>query len=234
VRCNFDHIVVIGSLLTQELSARARVRMCSRLYSSYGATEVGPVTLGPAEVIADTPGAVGYVLPGVNVEIAAPSGDKLPAGKEGLVRIRTNAIQSYVGEEAAGASRFRDGCFYPGDYGVLTEKGLLVVTGREETRLNIGGDKVNPELVEAALCAFPEVTDAGVLTIANSLGIEELHAFVVTRAPVAEDTLRHHCITRLESSFIPCRFVAVEAIPRNEFGKIERRKLKEMARNRAI
>jgi acyl-coenzyme A synthetase/AMP-(fatty) acid ligase len=234
VRCNFDHIIVIGSLLSKELSERARVRMCSRLYCSYGATEVGPITLGPAELIADVAGAVGYVLPGVTVEIVGPSGEKLAAEKDGIVRIRTNAVHSYAGDDPQSGARFRDGYFYPGDYGVLTADGVLIITGREETRLNIGGDKVNPELVEAVLCAFPEVADAGVFTVANELGIEELYASLATHGPVAEDGLRQHCAARLERNFIPTRFIVVERIPRNELGKIDRPKLKDLARNTMI
>ncbi|MGH7916996.1 MAG: class I adenylate-forming enzyme family protein [Candidatus Binataceae bacterium] len=231
VRCNFDHILVIGGLLSKELADRARIRMCSRIYSAYGATEVGTVTFGPAEVIADTSGAVGYVLPDVTVEIAGPNGEKLPPGKEGAVRIRTHDVQAYVGDDDQSGAKFRDNFFYPGDYGMLTEMGLLIVTGREETRLNLGGDKVNPELVEAAICALPDVTDAGVFTVANKLGIEELHAFIVTRADIAQDVLRRHCAARLEKGFIPVRFFEVDALPHNEFGKIDRLKLKQMALN---
>ena len=93
---------------------------------------------------------------------------------------------------------FRDGWFYPGDYGYVADDGLLVITGRQETRLNLGGDKVNPETVENVLAAFPGVSDAAVLTIPNALGIEEIYALIKSQSLLDEGALRTYCQARLE------------------------------------
>jgi len=102
---------------------------------------VGTVASAPAHLIADTPGAVGYVTPGVLIEVVDESDNPLPLGKEGLLRIRSpHNIKGYFGNPEETKNAFRDGCFYPGDLGYLTRDGMLVVSGgRHKTRLNLGG-----------------------------------------------------------------------------------------------
>src|SRR5215468_5426571 len=109
------------------------MRMCSNLVCSYGSTEVGTVASAPAHLIADIPGAVGHVTPGVSIEIVDQSGQMLPAGKEGFVRIRSpHSVKGYVGNPEGSRTAFRDGCFYPGDIGYLTHDRMLVISGREK------------------------------------------------------------------------------------------------------
>jgi acyl-CoA synthetase (AMP-forming)/AMP-acid ligase II len=174
----------------------------------------------------DIPGAVGYVLPDAQAQIVDQAGRPLPERTEGIVRVRTeHKVAGYYGDPDTSASVFRDGWFYPGDFGYLTEDGLLVITGRQETRLNVGGDKINPEAVEEVLRSFAGVTDAAVTTAPNSLGIEELHALLKSDRPLDPEALRLYCEARLQRIFVPTRFIAVERIPRNTMGKIERAKL---------
>jgi len=123
---------------------------------------------------------------------------------------------------------FRHGCFYSGDVGHLTEDGLLVITGREKTALNIGGDIISPEIVEEMLASFPGVEDAGVVAVPNELGINELHALVVAKPTVMPQALRNHCAARLAPSCVPVHYKPVAAIPRGAQGKIERQRWKNM------
>ena len=89
--------------------------------------------------------------------------------------------------------------------------------------LNLGGDKINPELVERVLAAAPGVADAAAFAIPNALGIDELWAAIVCRPNAADESALHtHCRNNLPVRFQPMHYVAVAAIPRNQFGKIER------------
>jgi len=226
----FDHIICQGAMLSRELSNRARARMCQNLYSSYGSTETTTVAFGPASVLERVPGAVGYIQPGVIVEAVDKTGMTLPPLRDGSLRIRSaHMVTGYVGDPEATQTFFRDGCFYSGDIGHLTPDGLLVITGREKTALNIGGDTVSPELVEAVITSFPGIGEAGVFAANNDLGIAELCALVVTSIPVDPTALRRHCADRLPPSCIPVRIVAVDALPRGGQGKLERHRLPELA-----
>jgi acyl-CoA synthetase (AMP-forming)/AMP-acid ligase II len=226
----FDHIICQGAMLSRELSQRARARMCQNLYSSYGSTETTTVAFGPASVLERVPGAVGYVQPGVRVEVLDGSGNLLPPLQDGSLRIRTDhMVAGYVGDPEATKAFFRDGYFYSGDIGHLTPDGLLVITGREKTALNVGGDTVHPELVEQVLTSFGTVSEAGVFTVNNELGIAELHSLIVTNGPLNEAALRDHCVTRLSPSCVPVRYTVVASLPRGGQGKLDRKRLPEAA-----
>jgi acyl-CoA synthetase (AMP-forming)/AMP-acid ligase II len=226
----FDHIICQGAMLSQELSRRARARMCQNLYSSYGSTETTTVAFGPASVLERMPGAVGYIQPGVTVEAVDNSGNVLPPMHDGELRIRSDLMADrYVGDPESTQQYFRDGCFYSGDVGHITPDGLLVITGRKKTALNVGGDTVSPELVEGIITSFPGVREAGVFALNNDLGIAELCALIVTGSALDEATLRRQCAGRLPPSSIPARFIVVDALPRGGQGKLERHRLPEFA-----
>lgn len=201
------------------------------LITTYGAAETGAVASADARITVDVAGAVGHILPQAEAEIVDQSDRPLQRGKEGVVRVRTaQAASGYFGDPATSARLFRNGWFYPGDVGYLRDDDLLVITGRQETLLNVGGDKVNPEIVEEVLSTFPAISDSAVLNIANDLGIEEIHALVVPRTSFDETALRSHCAQRLQRVFVPIRFIVVERIPRNDMAKIERGRLMELVR----
>lgn len=226
----FDHIICQGAMLSPELSQRARARMCQNLYSSYGSTETTTVAFGPASVTELVPGAVGYVQPGVSVEVIDNAGTIQPPLRDGAIRIRADHMASgYVGDPEATRAFFRHGCFYSGDIGHLTPDGLLVITGREKTALNVGGDTVHPEQVEATIASFAGVKEAAVFAANNDLGIAELCALVVVNSPLNDVALRKHCASKLPPSCVPVRFIVVDALPRAGQGKLERHRLPEIA-----
>ena len=226
----FDHIICQGAMLSRQLSERARARMCQNLYSSYGSTETTTVAFGPTNVLERVAGAVGYIQPGVIVEAIDRSGAILPPLRDGVLRIRSDHMaHGYVGDPEATQAYFRDGYFYSGDVGHLTTEGLLVITGREKTALNIGGDTVSPEMVEDVIGSFPGVREAAVFAINNDLGVAELVVLIVATSPINEEELRRHCAQRLPPSCIPARIIPIDALPRGGQGKLERERLLQLA-----
>jgi acyl-coenzyme A synthetase/AMP-(fatty) acid ligase len=230
-RCNFDHILVAGGALTKQLAARGWARMTPNLITTYGAAETGTVASGDARITTEVSGAVGFILPEAEAEIVDTADRPLPRGKEGIVRVRTaQAADCYFGDPETSARHFRDGWFYPGDFGYLRDDNLLVIGGRQETLINVSGDKVNPETVEEVLASFPALADCAVVNVANELGIEEIHALVVPRDAFVETDLAAHCAAKLQRPFVPVRYIVVEKIPRNDMAKIERGRLLGLAK----
>jgi acyl-CoA synthetase (AMP-forming)/AMP-acid ligase II len=227
---SFDHIICQGAMLSPHLSQRARARLCQNLYSSYGSTETTTVAFGPASVLERTPGAVGYVQPGVIVEAVDGSGNVLPPLRDGALRVRTEHMaDGYVGDPETSRAFFRDGYFYTGDIGHLTADGLLVISGREKTALNIGGDTVSPELVEGIMGSFPNVEEAAVFALDDELGIARLFALIVAKSPIDHAALLQFCAQRLPPSCVPARLIEVASLPRGAQGKLERQRLPEIA-----
>lgn len=229
---SLDVVLSVGGLLSRPLSERVRARMCSNLIACYGSTEANIVATAPAHAIADTPGAVGYLTPGAIVQIVDHADNVLPTGQEGRVRIGGRfTVDGYRGDTQASQHTFHHGWFYPGDIGCLTADHLLVLSGRETAVLNLGGDKISPERIEQALMSFPGVQQAAAFTLPNAAGIEELAVAVVGQIFDA-DGLRRHCEAALPRGFIPTRVIQASDIPRNDMGKIDRRRLSELVAKR--
>ncbi len=227
---NFEIVIATGSPLPATLSQRVRAGLCSNLVYYYGTTETGTVSSAPAHALTEIPGAVGYVAPGVTAEIIDGSGQPCRAGSEGVLRVRSPVnVDGYLGDVELSSRLFRDGCFYTGDTGYLRTDGMLVITGREKDVLNLGGDKVKPQIIEEVVTAFGAIGQAAVFTVPNALGVEEVWALIVPNAAVDEKSLRAHCERSLPVGCVPARFVSVERLPRNENGKIERHRLAEAA-----
>jgi acyl-CoA synthetase (AMP-forming)/AMP-acid ligase II len=139
-------------------------------------------------------------------------------------------VEGYLGDPEQTRASFRDGYFYPGDLGHLAEDGMLVISGRNKEVLNLGGVKLRPQLVEDVLAAFPAVEQAAVVGVPGALGVDELWALIVPRAPLDEPALRAHCAARLAPMFCPARYVSIEQLPRNPSGKLDRPRLIALAR----
>ena len=225
----FDHIICQGAKLSPDLSYRARARMCQNLYSSFGSTETSTVAFGPVNLLSRVPNAVGYIQPGVTVEVVDGSGAILPPLRDGALRIRTaHMAAGYVGDPETTQRLFRNGFFYSGDIGHLTPEGLLVVTGREKAALNIGGETVHPEVVEQIIASFEGIHEAGVVAVDNELGIAELIALIVAPGLIDDGALRNYCAIRLPSSCVPVEFIVTDKLPRGGQGKLERQRLAEI------
>jgi acyl-coenzyme A synthetase/AMP-(fatty) acid ligase len=227
--CSFDFISCIGAQISRSLSERVRAHMTPNLYSGYGSTEVSTSAGAPAHLVAEIPGAVGFPTPDVNIEIVDEGGKVLPAGREGLVRVQSpQTVMGYLGDPTASAQAFRDGWFFPGDIGCLTAERMLIIRGRESSVINLGGDKVRPELVEELLATEGSVVEAGVFSRPNALGVPELWAAVVAQSDVDWADLQKICATKQGASYVPAHFVRVSSLPKNDAGKLDRARLPDL------
>jgi O-succinylbenzoic acid--CoA ligase len=148
----------------------------------------------------------GVPLPGVKVELAA----------DGEIVVS--------GPTVAGG-----GPLATGDLGAWDEHGRLRVVGRKADTIVTGGENVAPQEVEGVLLAHPGVADAAVVGRPDPEWGERVVALVVGRdggAVPAEEELRAFCAARLARFKVPKRFEAVERLPRNAAGKLERSTLR--------
>jgi acyl-coenzyme A synthetase/AMP-(fatty) acid ligase len=228
-RRSVEVVQVAGGAISKFLSDRARSRIGSNLISDYGSAETSCVATAPVSAIENVAGAVGYITPGMAVEIVDDGGHPLPTGREGLVRIRGDYMASeYVNDPEASHRFFRDGWFYPGDLGLLTREGALIISGRQTAILNLGGEKVKPEIIENVLASFTDGVQGAAGANINRLGVEEVWAVIASREPIDEDRLRRHCRDKLADIFVPKRFIVVDQLPLNEMGKVDRAKIAQI------
>jgi acyl-CoA synthetase (AMP-forming)/AMP-acid ligase II len=105
---------------------------------------------------------------------------------------------------------------------------LLIITGRSKNIIDLGGDKINPEVIESVLLSCPGVVQAVAIGHANALGIEQVWAAVETRAEVDPESIRAHCARRLAPELVPAKVTRVAAMPRNVGGKIDRDEVRKL------
>ena len=231
--CPFEVMLSVGSKLAASLSDRVRARMCSHVVHGYGATEGNPVAGAYVHQIGHIKGAVGYVTPGMIVQAVDDAGNVRKPGAEGHIRFRGDkCVYGYVGDPPGSDKYFRDGWFYPGDIGTVTEDRVLIISGRSKTIIDLGGDKINPEVIESVLLAYPGVVHAVAFGRANALGIEEVWAAVEARSQIDPGAVRAHCAQRLSREMVPAQVFLVAKMPRNVGDKIDRNQVIKLADTR--
>lgn len=191
-------------------------RLGCRLQTTYGATELGLVASCDAAILDRYPGAAGHVLPAVEVQIVDVNDLPVPWGKPGIVRCKTPGMaKGYVGD--ADSPQFRQGWFYPGDVGALTEDGMLIITGRISDVLNLGGEKLSAVDLETRFLHMEGLKDVCIVPL------NDAHGLVLGVAVVHDDNVDSMSIrSRAEKILprsVPRYLVRITEVPRNAMGK---------------
>jgi len=181
----------------------------------YGITEGGIAVSTPYDG-PRRPGRVGHPLPGVEVRLDA----------DGEVLLRGGQVfGGYWRDPAASAEVLDGGWLRTGDIGECDADGSLAIRGRIKELIITGGLNVYPREVEAVLEEHPAVAEVAVAGLPSERWGEEVTAFVVAGAPVAEEELVAHARARLAPYKCPRRVRLVAALPRNALGKVVRSRL---------
>jgi bile acid-coenzyme A ligase len=198
-----------------------------RVYELYGATEGVGVTLVRGDEWLARPGTVGRGFL-TQVRILDDIGNLVPPGTTGTVFMRTPRRvdrSDYVNDQAIRTTP--DGFATVGDHGRLDRDGYLYLEPRDHDTINVGGEKVDPDEVEAALRDHPAVVDAVAVAVPHqTLGsVVGAHVVLQRGASVRKAELAAHCGRRLAAYKIPKHFTFVDQVPRSAAGKIQRWRL---------
>ena len=198
-----------------------------RVYELYGATEGVGVTLVRGDEWLARPGTVGRGFL-TQVRILDDTGNPVPPGTTGTVFMRTSrrvGRSDYVNDQAIRTTP--DGFATVGDHGRLDRDGYLYLEPRDHDTINVGGEKVDPDEVEAALRDHPAVVDAVAVAVPHqTLGsVVGAHVVLQRGASVRKAELAAHCGRRLAGYKIPKHFTFVDQVPRSAAGKIQRWRL---------
>ena len=237
-------LVVVGAeKLPERLALAFEDRFGIRPLEGYGATECSPVVAvstrdfrapGFRQVGAKR-GRIGHPLPGVSVRIVDPdTREPLPAGAPGLLLVRgPNIMLGYLGRPEKTSEVLQDGWYVTGDIATEDEDGFLTITDRLSRFSKIGGEMVPHIKVEEILHEIAGVTDqefvvTGVpdrkkgerLVVLHTLNPEELEP-VLEKLPQSD----------LPNLWMPRanQFFAVEELPYLSTGKLDLRRIREIA-----
>jgi bile acid-coenzyme A ligase len=206
-----------------------------RVYELYGATEGIGVTLVRGDEWLARPGTVGRGFL-TQIRILDDAGNPIPPGTTGTVFMRTPqrvGRSDYVNGRAIRTTL--DGFATVGDHGRLDRDGYLYLEPRDHDTINVGGEKVDPDEVEAALRDHPAVIDAVAVAVPHQTLGSVVAAHIVLRpgASVRKAELAAHCGRRLAGYKIPKHFTFVDQVPRSAAGKIQRWRLAPYHQNGA-
>lgn len=214
----------------------------------YGITELSPVIsanipdqeIGGTKFVCNKMGTVGHPLPGVAARIVdAESNKTMPVGEEGLIFIKgANVMAGYLNKPEQTAKVVIDGWYNTGDMGRLDEDGFITITGRMSRFAKIGGEMVPLEKVEEDLHAALGTTDRvlAVTALPDEKKGERLVVLHLDTLTMPVNELTKKLAERgLPNLWIPDEraFHLVNEMPALGSGKLDLRKLKEMAIEKA-
>jgi long-chain acyl-CoA synthetase len=201
------------------------------VHEAYAASELGWVTaIGPEDAIA-RPGSVGRPLLDARLCIVDEAGRECPPGTPGRVYARQPAYPdfTYLNQPRARAEIEREGMACVGDVGFVDAQGWLYLCDRASDMVLSGGVNIYPAEIEAALASLPGVADSAVFGIPDDEYGEALIAIVERQPGASLDAaaVRSHLSQRLADFKVPRRVEFASGLPREETGKIFKRRLRE-------
>ena len=201
------------------------------IHESYGSSELGYMTRLDSHEALLKPGSAGKALPGVTVAILDDNGQALPAGQAGLIYAHHDALAdfTYIGNDAARRKMEVNGLKTMGDIGYLDDDGFLFIVDRSADMVISGGVNIYPAEIEAALQMMPGVADCAVFGVPDEEFGEALVGAVqpVPGRVIDASEVLAYLKTRLATYKVPKLFTFHTELPREDTGKIFKRKLRE-------
>ena len=171
--------------------------------------------------------SVGRNVQGTKIEILKDNGKIAGIDEIGEITIGGNSLMhGYWKDEKTTNKRLRKGRFYTGDLGYLDEEGFLYLTGRMDTIINVGNEKVSPEEVENVITEIEGVEEVLVYGVQDLILGESVHADIkiTTEKLIQPADIQRYCRKKLSGYKIPRLIRIVDSINKTLYGKIDRKR----------
>ncbi len=211
------HITIGGGFIDDAFLDLLKSHFTARIFEVYGSTEAGSAGyMNISKSIAN--GRIqSAFLPIAEVQID----EGQTKGKEGRIRIRSDSMGwPFLGDMIETNEITGDGWFYPGDIGYFDENGYLVLAGRTDDLINLGGQKFSPEKLEDIISTHPEINEVAIVKAGSSNRVE-FNLCLVGSDKITKDELEKYLSSKRIDLTIN-RLMFLPALPRNGMGKIQR------------
>ncbi|MET4699878.1 long-chain acyl-CoA synthetase [Constrictibacter sp. MBR-5] len=236
VRARFDvssieHVVHAGAPCAPDIK-RAMIDWWGPVFHEYyGSTESSLITATTTAEWLAKPGSVGRAVENATIRILDDSGRELPAGEIGEIFVRRSDVPdfTYQNDEDKRAGVERDGLITNGDVGYLDADGYLFLCDRRRDMVISGGVNIYPAEIEDVLIRHPGIRDCAVFGIPDAEYGEALAAFVqpVPDGGLTVDEVKRHLREHVAGYKVPRLIELRDELPREDTGKIFKRKLRE-------
>ena len=240
---SLQYVMAGAEKLPERISVAFEDRFGIRPLEGYGCTECSPaVTVNTRDFraaqfrqVGAKRSSIGHPLPGISVRIVSPENfATLPFGEAGLLLVRgPNVMQGYLNRPEKTAEVLREGWYNTGDIAAMDEDGFVRITDRLSRFSKIGGEMVPHIKVEDKLQEIAGAIEQ--IFAVTAIPDEKKGERLMVLHTLAEDKLQD-CLAKLAKSDLPQlwkprpdQFVYVEALPYLGTGKLDLRRLKEIA-----
>ncbi|MBI3992809.1 MAG: cyclohexanecarboxylate-CoA ligase [Candidatus Lambdaproteobacteria bacterium] len=231
------NFICAGASIPTVLAQAAAEKLRIRVISGWGMSENGLVTttrIGDApEKVFQTDGAP---ITGMEIRVVDSDGRLLPPNTEGHLQAR--GLTSFVGylKKPELDTTDADGWFDTGDNARIDPDGYVRITGRSKDIIIRGGENIPVVEVEELLYRHPDVQDASIVGMPDERLGERGCAFLVLkpgRSMTFQDMVSYFSDMKLAKNYWPERMEVLTEMPRTPSGKIQKFKLREVAKELA-
>ena len=166
----------------------------------------------------------------VEVQIVDDRDRELSPGNMGEIVARGDVVmKGYWKNPQATAETLRGGWLHTGDLGIMDGKGYIYILDRAKDMIISGGENIYSREIEDVIIQHPAVLEVAVIGVPDERWGEAVKAFVSLREgkKATEEDIIDFCKGQLASFKKPKSVEFLEAIPKNAYGKILKRELRE-------
>ena len=155
---------------------------------------------------------------------------ELPPGEMGEIVVRGEVVmKGYWRNPEATAETLRGGWLHTGDLGIMDEKGYVYILDRAKDMIISGGENIYSREIEDVILKHPAVYEVAVIGVPDEKWGESVKAIVALRPghKATGEELINFCKEHLASYKKPKSVDFIDAIPKNPYGKVLKRELRE-------
>ena len=223
-----------GAPIPPVVIERAYQVMGLRISSAWGMTEMGAVTITePSRALEKSPNSDGRPLTGVELKVVGADGTELPTGDAGELLVRAPSLFAGYLKRPQLNGVDEEGWFDTGDIAYIDPEGYLRISGRSKDVVIRGGENIPVVEVENLLYKHPAISLVAVVGYPDRRFGERVCAFVALNPGhtfTFEDMTAYLTEHQLTKTYFPERLEVLEQMPQTPSGKLQKFKLREMAR----
>lgn len=194
----------------------------------YGLTEAGPNLTSLHQDDAERKvGSIGKPNFYVEAALFDENMQEVQSGEIGEFCLRGEVVSpGYWQNEKATQETISNNWFRTGDLMKKDDEGYLYVVDRKKCMFISGGENVYPAEIERVLITAEGVSEVAVVGVPDEKWGEVGKAFLVMKEGHTVEGLQSFCCDKLAKFKVPKYYVAIDELPKNDSGKIDRKALK--------
>ena len=234
-----SHCISAGEPLNPEVIKKWKKMFGLDIYDGIGMTEV-MVYLSNIEGMKIKPGSCGNPQPGKICAIVDENGKPVKQGEPGILGIKQTdpgLFKEYWNKPDKTKESFKNGWFLTGDVLYQDKDGYFWFSGRDDDLIMAAGYRISPFEVESAIISHPEVLECAVVASPDKIRGVIVKAFVILHDrtkgsdELMKDIQQHTKMVAAPYKY-PREIEFVEELPKTQSGKIKRKELRELEKER--